>query len=178
MRKESSHHKNPDQSDSGLRTLQAEALVFSSLGILWGFCQQNTAGRSVRARFVGIKTLTYQHMSYEAYSGKIKAIGKYSACVDEVKCGVLHREKHEVGYATGSHAIMRRCQPKKKTSSRSQVFLQAVATRMAAKYAVVRAGQYYEAGIYSSHHTIVGPDLTLIIYKMLLSYPAYVQNHR
>ena len=86
-------------------------------------------------------------MSYEADSGKIKAIGKYPACVDAVKCGVLHRKKHEVGYATGSHAIMRQCQQQKNTSSGSQVFSQAVATRMAAKFAVVRAGRYYEAGI-------------------------------
>ena len=53
-------------------------------------------------------------MSHEAYSSKIKAIGKYPACVDVVKCGVLHREKHEVGYATGSHAIMRGCKQQKK----------------------------------------------------------------
>ena len=86
-------------------------------------------------------------MGYVAYSGKIMAIGKYPACVDAVKCGVLHPENHEVGYATGSHAIKRRSQQNTHASSESQVFCQAVATRMAAKCAVVRAGRYYEAGI-------------------------------
>ena len=101
------HHKSSEQSDSGPRTSQAEALVFYSIGILRGFCQRNAAGRSVRVRLVDTKTLMHQSMGYVAYSGKKKAIGKYPACVDVVKCGVLCREEHEVGYATGSHAIMR-----------------------------------------------------------------------
>ena len=110
-------------------------------------CQRNAAGRLVRACLVDIKTLMYQHMSNEAYSGKMKAIGKYPACMDVVKCGVLHRKKHEVGYATDSRAIMLRCQHQKNTSSGSQVLFRVVATTMAAKFAVVRAGRYYEAGV-------------------------------
>ena len=47
----------------------------------------------------------------------------------------------------GSHAIMRQSKQKKIKSSGSQVFCQAVTTRMAAKFAVVRAGRYYEVGI-------------------------------
>ena len=60
---------------------------------------------------------------------------------------VLHGDKHKVGYATGSRAIMRRSQQNTHTSSGILVFWQAVAMRMAAKCAVVRAGRYYEAGI-------------------------------
>ena len=86
-------------------------------------------------------------MGYKAYSGKTKAIDKYPACVDAVKCGVLHREKHEVGYATGSEAIMRQNQKNTHRSSGSQVFCLADATKMTATFAVVRADRYYEAGI-------------------------------
>ena len=78
-------------------------------------------------------------MDYAAYSGKTKAIGKYPACVDAVKCAVLHREKQEAGYATGSHAIMRQSRQNfKKKSLGIQVFCQSVASKMAAKLAVVR----------------------------------------
>ena len=47
--------------------------------------------------------------------------------------------KHEVGYGTGSHAITRRSQHNRYSPSESQVFCQADATKMTAKFAVVRA---------------------------------------
>ena len=87
-------------------------------------------------------------MGYEAYSGKTKAIGKYLACVEEVKCRVLHREKHEVGYATGFVTIMCRSRQNTHRSSGSKVFCQAVATRMAEKFAVV-SDYIYTVTIYS-----------------------------
>ena len=105
-------------------------------------------------------------MGYEAYCCETKAISKYPACVDAVKCGVLYREKHEVGYATGSHAIMRRSQENSNTSSRSHVFCQAVATRLAAKFAVVRAGRYYEAGLDSYTPLMVEWQRRMIAYML------------
>ena len=101
------NHNDPYWSNSGLCTSQAEPLVFSSIGILWGFCYWNAAGRSVRARRVDIKTLMNLNIAYEGHAGKSKAIGDHPACIDAVEWGVLRREKHEVVYATGSHAVVR-----------------------------------------------------------------------
>ena len=51
-----------------------------------------------------------RHIGYEGYSSKTKAIGKDTACRVAAKRVVLERGKHEVGYATGSHVIMRQRQ--------------------------------------------------------------------
>ena len=48
-------------------------------GIVWGLCQQNGAGRSVQLRLSCMKTLMHSHIGYDGYSGKTKAIGKYTA---------------------------------------------------------------------------------------------------
>ena len=55
-----------------------------------------------------------RHIGYEGYYSKTKAIGKDTACRVAAKRGVLERGKHEVGYATGSHMIMRQRQHHKK----------------------------------------------------------------
>ena len=78
-------------------------------------------------------------MSCEAYPGQTKAIGKYPACRVATKRGVLEREKHEVGHATSSHVIMHQRRHHKNT--RGQVSCQVDATKMAAKFDLVRAGQ-------------------------------------
>jgi hypothetical protein len=80
--------------------------VFSSIGIVWGLCSRNAAGRSVRAFLGDLETFMHPHMVCEAFRGKTKAVGKYPACRAAVKRGVLERQKHEVGCATGSHVIM------------------------------------------------------------------------
>ena len=80
--------------------------MFSSIGIVCRLFSRNAAGRSVRAFLGDLKKFTHLHMGCEAFPGKTKAIGKYPACRVAVKRGVLEREKHEVGYATGSHVIM------------------------------------------------------------------------
>ena len=110
----------------------------------------------------------HQHLGFEAYSSNTKAICKYPACVDVVKFGVLHWEKHEVGCATGCHAIMQRSQTNTHTSSRIQVFCQVVATRMAAKFAVVRSGRYFEAGI---------DTFTSLMFAWHRSEPVYIHSN-
>ena len=83
----------------------------------------------------------HQHIGYEGYPGKTKAFGKYPTCLFAVKRAVPEQEKHEVGYAKGSHVIM--CQRRHHTNKlpRGQVSCQAVATKMTVRFDLVRAGQ-------------------------------------
>ena len=89
----------------------------------------------------------HRQIDYEGHPGKTKAIGLYPACRVAVKRGVLEREKHEVGYATGSHAIMRQRRHKKNKLAQGQVSCQAAATKLAVKFDLVRAGQNVESEI-------------------------------
>ena len=91
-----------------------------------------------------------RHIGYEGYLGITKAIGKYTACRVAAKCGVLEQRKHEVGYATGSHVIMRIRRHHTNKLIQSQVACQAAATKMAVKFDLERAGQNVEAEIDSS----------------------------
>ena len=88
-----------------------------------------------------------QYNGYEGYSGKMKAIGKYTACQVATKHGVLERGKRKVGYATGSHVLMRQRQHHENEIIRGQVSCQPVATKMAVKFDQVRAGHKDEAEI-------------------------------
>ena len=89
----------------------------------------------------------HPYIAYEGHPGKTKAIGDLPACLGQEKRGVLQREKHEGGYATGSHMIMRNNRHDPKRSFGSQVSCQGVKKRVVARFAVVRAGRNYEAGI-------------------------------
>ena len=89
----------------------------------------------------------HRKIDYEEHPGKTKAIGLYPACWVAVKRGVLERENEEVGYATGSHAIMRHRWHQKNKLAQGQVSCQAAATKMAVKFDLVRAGQNVECEI-------------------------------
>ena len=86
----------------------------------------------------------HRKIDYEEHPGTTKAIGLYPACRVAVKRGVLEREKEEVGYATGSHAIIRQLWNQKNKLAQGQVSFQAAATKMAVKFNLVRAGQNVE----------------------------------
>ena len=115
----------------------------------------------------------HPYIAYEGIPGKTKAIADHPSCRGEEKRGVLQREKHEGGYATGFHMIMRNNRQDPNRSLGSQVSCQGVAKRMVAKFAVVRAGRNYEAGI-GSYTPLMGawhrflPIYLLIAEKMFV----------
>ena len=49
------------------RLYSSQAVVFSSIRIVWRLCERNSAGRSVRACFGDIKTLMHLRMGYEVF---------------------------------------------------------------------------------------------------------------
>ena len=151
-----------------------EPLDFACGGILSGFCQRNAAARSVRPSSGDIKICMHRNIAYEGYPGKMKAIGYHPACQGAEKHEVLQREKHEGGYATCSHMIMRWNRQEPKRSSGSQVCCQAVAKRMAAKFAVVRAGRNSKVGI-GTYTPLMGawhrfPPIYIIQYIQYIQY--------
>ena len=81
-------------------------------------------------------------MSYEAYPGKMKAIGNYPAFWAVAKCGVLEREN-----AMGSHVIMHQRHHHKNKLSRCQVPCHTTTTKMAVQFDLIRAGQVVKAEI-------------------------------
>ena len=64
-------------------------------------------------------------------------------------------KKHKVGYATGSHVIMRQRQHRKNKLTQGQVPYQTAATKMAVKFDLVRAEQSVTAEIGSFTHIMV-----------------------
>ena len=79
-----------------------------------------------------------QHIGYNAYPGKTKAIGKYPAFWVAAKRRVLEREKHNVGYAMGSHVTIHQHSKHKNKLLRGQVSCQAAATKNGSQ---IRSGE-------------------------------------